>query len=474
MIRDRSAKIRGLMARCKGDPAKFAASVLGRDGERAYWSRQLEVCRSVVEARTTVVPAGNGVGKSYVASGIVLWFLYTHAPSIVFTTAPTQYTLESVLWEEIGKAARRLAAAARRQDRRQLARHARPRREVVRLRAREQQGREHVGQALGRPARGRRRGVGAPPVVFEALDSLNPSRMLHIGNPLRPDGPFFELCRKADEPGVDPSLLRKITIPSTESPDIGLARSPRGMADAGWLAAMRSQYGEDSLWWLSHVLALFPGDADDALICRAWLDLAGRTIHVPAGPSRLAIDLGLGQGNGDRTVLIARDDNGVLAWRWSRSWNFEAAAEEAKALAERYGVHRSTGELGHERHRRRLRESAGGRRARRCPGYIGGRGVPSTSFFNFRSAAAWAARRRLDPDRVLTPEDGVAVARKQHAFAIPPELLALGLRDEILAHHYTQTNLGGIKLEDGESVRARLRRSPDLADAFFQSFAFLG
>jgi len=470
---DRSARLSALLTRCKSDPARFAWSVLGRDGDRAYWPRQLEICRSVAECRTTVVPAGNGVGKSYVGSGIFLWFLFTHRDSIVFTSGPSQDQLESVLWKEI-----RSAHAGSRVPLGGKVSGSSP----ITLELGDRWfGYGHVSNKVERMSGKHKRDLlaivdeasGASQVVYDALDSLNPSRILLIGNPLRPDGKFYDLCRQADEVSCDPALLRKIVVPSTESPHADLERSPHGMADRTWLAAMASEYGEESLWWLSHVMAMFPGDADDALVKRAWLDLAGRMLHVPSGPRRISIDLGLGKGNGDESVLICRDDNGVLAVEHSRRWTLEDAATRCKRMAETFGVE--------ARHISYDHNGIGADFANRlaavglhgCRAYIGGMGGPSVKFHNLRSAAAWTAARRLDPDRMLGPADGHAVMVRQHPFAIRPEHLAL-LRPDVEPHRYKLDNMGRIQLEEGEIIRARLRRSPDFADAFFQSFAFPG
>ena len=79
------------------DPSLFAHRILGSK----WWSRQEDIARALVQHRRVAVKSANGVGKTYLAADLALWFLYTHRPSIVITTAPTKKQVETVLWEEI-------------------------------------------------------------------------------------------------------------------------------------------------------------------------------------------------------------------------------------------------------------------------------------------------------------------------------------------------------------------------------------
>src|SRR5262249_39767713 len=104
----------------------------------------------------------------------------------------------------------------------------------------------------------------------------------------------------------------------TESPHAHLDRSPWGLADRTWLEAQARQYGADSQWYRTHVLAEIPTIAEDALIPEPWLDAAagrGRPIAPPGHPvlrsRRLACDLGEGVGR-DSSCVLVRDDWGIL------------------------------------------------------------------------------------------------------------------------------------------------------------------
>ena len=59
-----------LLKLCQDKPSLFNKLFLKRP---AYWSKQMDLCRSVVEYRTTVAYSGNMVGKDYWIAGIILW-----------------------------------------------------------------------------------------------------------------------------------------------------------------------------------------------------------------------------------------------------------------------------------------------------------------------------------------------------------------------------------------------------------------
>src|SRR5438874_1529663 len=85
------------MAKYKKRPAEFAKHVLGS----RWWSGQEAVGKALVKYRRVSVRSGNGVGKTYLAADIALWFLYTHMPAVVLTSAPTTRQVRHVLWHEI-------------------------------------------------------------------------------------------------------------------------------------------------------------------------------------------------------------------------------------------------------------------------------------------------------------------------------------------------------------------------------------
>lgn len=65
------------------------------------WSKQLEIANSVIHNRVTTVRSCHGIGKSYIAACIALWYISAYKDSIVVTTAPTWRQVKDILWRNI-------------------------------------------------------------------------------------------------------------------------------------------------------------------------------------------------------------------------------------------------------------------------------------------------------------------------------------------------------------------------------------
>jgi hypothetical protein len=453
--------IRQELAACRQDPSRFNETILCRP---AYWSRQEEICESVVRYPVTAAPAGNGVGKSHVGSGIALWFPIIHAFSRVIVAAPTNAQLTQVLWAHITAAYRSAERGGR---------YLGGRWDGLTLDWGDGWSLEGWGQGSIESKSGRHSGdllavideaSGIKAEVLEAIDSLNPSRRLYLGNPLRAEGKFYEVCQQSENPNVN-----VITIPALESPHIHLRRSPWGMADATWLELSRSEYGEDSLWWLSHVLARFPGELTQTLLPASWLLAASLTVHVRSGPVRLGIDIALGL-EGDDSCIVARDDTGIIESDASNRWSLEVLAERVDLIRKRLkvrGEHITYDASG-------VGADFGNRlKAKGIEGskdYMGSRGG-GEKFANLRSAAGWLFRRRLDPNRKLKDKTPAGLYIPQRPFSIPPSLLQR-YRAELQGLRYGLGDHGEIVLEPKDDFVKRLKRSPNFLDATCMTFAY--
>jgi hypothetical protein len=83
------------------NPALFIKEVLD---DHPRWKTQIDIIESVRDYRNTYVKACHGVGKTFIAKDVILWFLYCFQPSTVLTTAPSWPQVEKLLWSEINYA----------------------------------------------------------------------------------------------------------------------------------------------------------------------------------------------------------------------------------------------------------------------------------------------------------------------------------------------------------------------------------
>ncbi len=94
------AEYKAFISKYKPDPIGFACDVLDVKPEHV-WHKMIEVSESVRDHQRTCVFAGHGVSKTYNLARIALWFLFTHVPSTIITTAPIFDQVEKLLWKEI-------------------------------------------------------------------------------------------------------------------------------------------------------------------------------------------------------------------------------------------------------------------------------------------------------------------------------------------------------------------------------------
>ena len=73
-----------LLERGRKDPVWWIETVLGD----TLWEKQKEICESIASNNRLAIPASFGIGKTFLIARIALWWLYTHKPAKVVSTAP--------------------------------------------------------------------------------------------------------------------------------------------------------------------------------------------------------------------------------------------------------------------------------------------------------------------------------------------------------------------------------------------------
>jgi hypothetical protein len=473
---DRRERLARLLAACRDDPERFHRVILHRP---PLHHKQRLIARSVVESRVVVVPGAHSVGKSWLASSLVLWWLYTRAPARVLTTSPSYSQLAGVLWAGIRAAYRAspvlplLGGVHLSEGKGSLELRLAP---------------DHyaAGYSTNRPEnlQGFHNSLvitdessGIADEIWDALHSFNNSKLVCFGNPIRA-GHFKALYERALDPAGNPGYAAH-RLTAWDSPHSGLtdeeiaARGlPAGLTSRTWIESVRREYGEGSLYWVTRVEARFPETDTESLLPAAWVDrcVAAEVLAAarPAGRKWLATDPSGGVGK-DKSTYVIRDDNAVLeVWGSARHGVFPDALEQltpvVAAAARRHGIAGPSiifDANGLGRSLGTYLEAEG------LPGavpYFGGESG-GRRFSNLRTACAFALKRRLDPGTPALPPFAIRAGERWPE--LRAELLALRTRLDT-----AELDLPKEALEPKEAMRAALGRSPDFADALLMSCTF--
>ncbi len=476
-----------LLAECHEDPHLFN-ELFVCDGKH-FWSRQQEMCRSVVRYRKTVVFSGNMIGKDFWIGRLIWWWLLTRPGSLVVVTGPSQTSLGSITWKEVRSAQPRWMGTSVASVSAKLSHGVKASPQTV----------DFGGgwQALGLSTTTIERisgqhnpqllvivdeASGVEPEKWDALESLGYERLVAIGNPIRADGKFVEMIRQADADRRDGTpdrlAVNAIQIPSTDSPHAHLEKSPWGIADATWIkSSYRTFGGEHSFWCNSHVHAIIPTVSAQRLIHDAWLDYATQVVrpnlprnHPVHRTRRMSIDLSEGVGRDDTCILV-KDAHGILDCDSRNCLPLADAAEAAARLALRWQIPAERISYDGVGVGRDFPQYLAKHGLRGCVRYVAG-GSPREPkrFFNWRTESAWRLHDRLNPDRHTSDE--FPASSRQVPFSIPAGPWWPMMREDLAALTYELVGERQVKLIKKEDLMTNLGRSPDRGDALIQGMGF--
>lgn len=275
--------------RYQNDPTGFVNKVL----REHLWSKQQEIIEALLTHRRVAVKSCHDVGKSFIASRTVAWFLSCNPVGDAFavTTAPSFAQVRAILWREINKA----------HGKGNLPGHT-------------NQTEWHIGKEF--VGFGRKPGdldptafqgihalrvivvideaCGVPRPLWDAADSLitnEESRILAIGNPDDPTSHFAEVCK----PG---SGWKVIQISAFDSPNFTGEPVPEKvrplLISQIWVEEKRKSWGESSPVYIAKVLGEFPDVSDDTIIPIKWVrDSESEERHEAMRPFNLPNELGI-------------------------------------------------------------------------------------------------------------------------------------------------------------------------------------
>lgn len=279
------------------DPTGFAHEILRVEHLTA---KQREILESVRDNRITNVQAGFGVGKTFLASLLVLWWVFS-VGGVCVTTAKTKRQVERLFWGEVRKKYDErawLLGGTRTETRVILS----ERYHAWGFTASEYSEESATGAhdakllAIMDEANGISKEIDS---AFRGWTAGADNRGLRIGNPTKDGTPFARHCQRSsiqiscfDHPNVTWAYDHNHEMPAKISKAVmdGEELKPRkewpkwcqvedlipGAVSVEYLEDLRSDpmVGPGSPYWDSRVLGNFPSDASTSLVPRSWFKAA--------------------------------------------------------------------------------------------------------------------------------------------------------------------------------------------------------
>lgn len=452
----------------KDDPIRYAEEVLGVQ----LWSKQVEIARALVKNRIVVVDSGHGTGKSFLAAVLVNWFYDVHTPVYVVTTAPSWNSVKATIWRNV----RRLREARGLPGRiNKISIDGGPSKLAEGLSTRDE------GRFIGRHDENMLfvidEGPEVPDVIFMAIESCavgDNNKIISIGNPTGLSTYHQKLKSK---PGAV-----AIRISTLEHPNVVTGKEiiPGGVTRAWvdehvreWCEPIEDSpenaptlenghfYWSGLLWKpspiaMSKILGLPPKSREDQVVSYELVSraIARRQDHKPDWRGLVQVGVDIAYTGSDESVLFVNAGGYVLE---PHVWRGMDTISSANIIWEKLKEIRQNGPR-----RIRVLVDQGGvvgvvdqlksiaRKERASwveivPVYFGGAPADAKTFTNMRAELYWRMRDAIRDEKVSIPNDTKLIA-------------------ELIEHRYFYAG-GRIQIESKESVRSRLGRSPDRADA---------
>lgn len=308
----------------QSNPFDYCRTVLGVN----LWKRQREIMEAFADpgCNYITVRSGNGVGKTFFASCIIGQYMDTHCPGYAVVTGASWQGVLKTVWPTFKRMHRNapvnlggdiLGTEWRRGD---------------------MWGAFCVSPDSPENISGFRTENGAlvlvdeasslQPEVYEAilgLCSARGSKVVLLGNPLRPEGPFYDSFNSRG--------WETFHISSIEASEQGID----GLASPEWIEARRLEWGEDSPMWKARVLGNFPEDSEAVLIPLSAVTerIIGKKLSQ-RGWIRLGCDIG--RFGDDPTVLCARDNRCIREIRTFHNRDTMETVGQIRKMMEDYHV----------------------------------------------------------------------------------------------------------------------------------------
>lgn len=475
-------------------PIEFAQEILEL---KHLTHEQKMIMLSVLNNRETNVQAGHGVGKTFLAAVIVLWWVFA-VGGLAITTAPTENQVKELLWSEIRKMHKKYRTRLGGQCLEMRVRYSETAR-AYGFTARDYSPDSFQGIHGERLLAIQDEASGITEEIdngFESCITGASNRGLRIGNPVAPGTPFEKSCRtrsikipvwshpniswayQQDTDGVfrlKPDVAEKLfqevdgtveILPQDQWPDEFPRDLIPGAVSVSWVESMRAKKGESSTFWMSRLNADFPTDSYFSIVPRSWF-IAARARYdnnqaywdSQAEPHKWRHGLDVGDGG---------DPHAAASWKGSVLYRVEeqhtlgdmedvsrAAAMGKKMLRELDGTIRvdnigvGSGALSELLQDDKYKTKAFGFKFSKSAS-------DTAAFTNIRAESYWKLREAFQEEQIAIAPLGQDMEEQ--------------LMDELSGIMYEELATEKIRIEDKKKTIKRIGRSPNIADSVVYGF----
>jgi phage terminase large subunit len=447
-----------MMKKWAKDPIKFFTECLDVKKEHV-WEKMEEISCSVRDNQFTCVKAGNSLSKSYTVARIALWFLYTHYPATVVTTAPSNIQVEEILWREINaahsnakiplggeptKTALDLQTWSKKKGIKGIEKW-----NAIGFATKPDQAEQHATRFQGFHNHNvliiMDEAAGIHKKIWEAVDKLlttSSQKMCVIGNPTMSKGDFVDCFKDA--------RFNKITVSVYDSPNYKAGEEIiPGLSGRPFVEFVKTKYGEHSNYFKAMVTGEIPDEDVDSLIPISWIERAeGRVVEHPFKFDKRYVVWDVADGGDDLNVVKAFENTTEVdsvevrgkkveeiepyVWRLLRKVDGNAIVVDADGIG-RVAVG--------------LLEQSKSKDVKIIPFEGSSREVNEKDvFYNRRHEAHWKMREMFEQNLLSIS-------------AIPDQ------REELASIKLVDHSKGFIAVEKKKDLKERLGRSPDRSDA---------
>lgn len=268
-----------------------------------FWSKQKEIIQTIKENKKVAVYSCHAIGKTFMIAFLFHYFLQTHPNSTVLTISPSFQHLEATVWREIHKHAD--------MSKGKLAGERFKTEWIIKS--------KWFGTAVSPQHPEKAQGFHNDYVfiladesskisddIYEALESLltqENTKLVLFGNPIRAEGFFYRTQ-------FDPTFA-KIRVSAYDTPNFTGEEVPeylkKSLLSKEWVEDAIKKYGENSNYFRSRVLGLFPRADSESLFSAIDIDfcMSDNVLlekNIPDTPKIITCDIATERG--DNNVFV--------------------------------------------------------------------------------------------------------------------------------------------------------------------------